>query len=78
MSRIGISLSIDVTKIDKKRLVKGEKGIYLDLKAFIDPEKPNNYGEIGFITQAISKEESDRGTKMPILGNIKCVWKEKC
>lgn len=78
MSRIGISISIDVTKIDENKLVKGVKGTYLDLKSFIDLDKPNTYGEIGFVTQAISKEEADRGTQMPILGNIKCIWKEKC
>ncbi len=77
MSRIGISLSIDVTQIDKARLVKGKKGIYLDLKTFIDIDKPNEHGNIGFVTQSITKEESDRGKQMPILGNVKLIWKEK-
>jgi len=31
MSKIGINISIDVTKIDKSRLFKGKKGTYMDL-----------------------------------------------
>jgi len=76
MSRIGLSISIDVTQIDKKKLVKGNKGVYLDLKTFIDVEKPNEHGNVGFVTQSISKEENDKGVRAPILGNVKCIWRE--
>jgi len=34
MSKIGINISIDVTKIDKSRLFKGKKGTYMDLTTF--------------------------------------------
>jgi hypothetical protein len=36
MKKIGITLNIDVTKIDKTRLYAGHKGTYLDLTTFID------------------------------------------
>ena len=36
MKKIGITLNIDVTKIDKTRLYSGHKGTYLDLTTFID------------------------------------------
>ena len=36
MSKIGVSLKIDVSKIDKARLFKGAKGTYLDATVFID------------------------------------------
>ena len=42
--KLGISISIDVTKIEKARLIKGAKGTYLDLKTFIDTEKTSQYG----------------------------------
>ena len=61
-----ISLRIDVTKIDKTKLSKGKQGVYLDLVLF---EKPNNYGDDGFVTQSLSREERDAGGRMPILGN---------
>ena len=38
MSKIGISISIDVTKILKERLFQGKKGTYMDLTTFIDTE----------------------------------------
>jgi len=34
--KVGLSVRIDVTKIDKERLYKGEKGTYLDLTTFVD------------------------------------------
>ena len=34
--KVGIELKIDVTKIDKQRLYRGEKGTYLTMTAFVD------------------------------------------
>lgn len=73
--KIGVSLKIDVTKIDKNRLFKGEKGTYLDATAFIDLEGFDQYGYSGMITQDVTKEEKDAGTKGAILGNSKVFWK---
>lgn len=72
--KIGLSVKIDVTKIDKSRLFKGEKGTYLDLTTFIDTSNPGEYGDHGFITQSPTKEEREAKTKMPILGNVKVFY----
>jgi len=76
MSKIGINISIDVSKIDKSRLFKGKKGTYLDLTTFIDPDKPDQYEQHGFISQSTSKEEREQGTQTPILGNCKVFFTE--
>jgi hypothetical protein len=62
-------LKLDVTKLEKKRFHRGEKGIYCDLVLI---EKADNYGNDGFITQSISKEERDAGERGPIVGS----WRE--
>lgn len=72
MSKIGISIKIDVNKIDKARLFAAQSGAkYLDLTMFLDPDSEGQYGDHGFITQSASKEERDGGLKLPILGNGK-------
>lgn len=76
MAKIGVSLKIDVTKIDKARLFKGQKGTYLDATAFIDLDQLDQYGNSGMITQDVSKEEKDQGVKGAILGNSKVFWSD--
>lgn len=64
-----ITAKIDVTKIDKSKLFKGEKGTYLDICLI---ETPNNaYGDDYMVTQGVSKEDRDKGVKGAILGNAK-------
>ena len=77
MSKIGISLTIDVSKIDKAKLVNGKKGTYLDCTAFVDLEELDQYGNSGMITQDVTKEEKTAGVKGAILGNSKVFWKEE-
>lgn len=63
-----IKLKIDVLKIDKARLFKGQKGTYLDAVAI---ETPNSeYGDF-MIVQEVTKEERQAGVKGTILGNAK-------
>lgn len=38
-----LNISIDVTKIDKSKLIVGEKGTYLNLTVSVNDEK-DNYG----------------------------------
>lgn len=71
MATVGISLRIDVTKIDKDRLYKGQKGQYLDLTTFVNLDEKDQYDNNGFVSQSVSKEERDAGVKTPILGNVK-------
>lgn len=72
--KLGISIKIDVTKIDKSRIFQGQKGKYLDLTTFIDTDNPGQYGDHGFISQSVSKEEKEQGVQTPILGNTKVFW----
>jgi thiamine pyrophosphate-dependent acetolactate synthase large subunit-like protein len=69
--KIGLSVRIDVTKIDKARLYAGAKGTYLDLTTFVDTDQKDQYENNGFISQSVDKEEREKGVKTPILGNVK-------
>lgn len=68
-----ISLSIDVTKIDKERLYRGKKGTYLNANVVLKDEK-DSYGNDGFVSEKISQEERESGVKGAILGNAKIVF----
>ena len=76
MAKVGVTLKIDVTKIDKSKLFNGAKGTYLDAQVFIDLDELDQYGNSGMITQAVSKEDRDAGQKGAILGNAKLFWKD--
>lgn len=71
--KVGIELRIDVTKIDKARLYKGEKGTYLTMTAFVDLDQVDQYDNNGMITH---KKEKDEQVNAPILGNTKVFWKD--
>lgn len=75
MNKVGVSLKIDVSKIEKDRLFKGEKGTYLDATVFVDLDQLDQYGNSGMITQDVSKEEREQKVQGPILGNAKVFWK---
>lgn len=76
MSKIGVSLKINVSQIDKMRLFKGQKGQYLDCTVFIDLAELDQYGNSGMITQDVSKDEKQQGVKGNILGNCKVFWSD--
>lgn len=65
-----IILKLDVQKIVKDWLFKGQKGTYLDLVIYqnddLDP-----YGNSHVVKQSPSKELRDQGTKPVIIGNGK-------
>jgi len=75
--KVGVSLKIDVTKIDKARLFVGQKGKYLDATVFIDVDEKDQYDKNGMITQDVTKDEKDQGVKGNILGNCKVFWKDQ-
>jgi len=75
MSKVGVKLKIDVSKIDKSLLYKGAKGIYLDATVFVDLDQADQYGNHGMITQDETKENRDAGKNGAILGNCKVFWK---
>jgi len=74
-NKVGVSLKIDVSKIDKNRLFKGQKGNYLDATVFIDLGEADQYGNHGMITQDVTREEREQGGQGPILGNCKVFWR---
>lgn len=76
MSKVALSLKINVSQIDKARLFSGQKGKYLDCTIFVDLDQLDQYGNSGMITQDVSKEEKQQGVKGNILGNGKVFWKE--
>ena len=76
MSKIGVAVKIDVTKIDKDRLFKGAKGTYLDTTVFIDLDELDQYGNSGMVTQDVSKEEREQKVQGNILGNVKVFWSD--
>jgi len=71
-----IVAKIDVSKIDKEELYKGQKGTYLDIVMYPNTddagnECPDQYGNDGVIKQGLSKASRDAKKKQPILGNYK-------
>jgi hypothetical protein len=76
MAKIGVSVKIDVSKIDKQRLYKGAKGTYLDATVFIDLGEADQYGNHGMITQDVTKEERAQQVRGAILGNAKIFYRD--
>jgi hypothetical protein len=76
MATVGISVRIDMKKIDEKRIYKGQKGDYLDLTTFVNLDEKDQYDNNGFISQSVSEEERAAKVKAPILGNVKVFYKE--
>lgn len=68
-----ITAKIDVTKIEKASLYKGEKGTYLDIVLIPTPD--NSYGNDYMIVQSVTKKEREAGIKGAILGNAKIINK---
>ena len=73
MATYGVNLKIDVSKIQKEHLFKGEKGTYLDLTAFINVDEQGQYGDNGMVTQNWKDQQKGEG---PILGNAKVFWRD--
>ena len=72
MAKPILRLKIDVTKIDKSHLFKGEKGTYLDV-TLMENDQVDEYGNAGFVFQSVSKEAREAGVKGPIIGNYKTI-----
>lgn len=68
-------IRIDVSKIDKESLYKGEKGTYLTLEC-VELKQASQYGDTHLVKQQLSKEVYQKMTEeqkknIPILGNMK-------
>lgn len=74
--KVAINLSIDVTKLDKKRFFQGKKGTYADLILFVDLDNVDEYGNNGSIKISAKKEETEQQRKeLPYVGNAKIFWR---
>lgn len=74
--KVGLNLSIDVTKLDKERFIKGKKGTYANITTFVDIDNVDQYDNNGFVSQSISKEERTNGVQTPILGNVRVIYRD--
>ncbi len=68
-----IKASINLSNIDKSKVIEGKKGKYLPITITINDE-PDQFGNQGPITIAQSKEERDAKEAKTYLGNVQVVW----
>lgn len=66
-----ITMSINVSKLDKAQLFTSEKGEKFLNCSFYLKDEADQYGNHGMITQSISKELREAGERGAILGNAK-------
>lgn len=71
MAKIGVGIKLDLSKIDKSKVFKGEKGVYLDATVFIDTDSRDQHGNSGMIVQ--DWKDAPKG-QTPILGNVRVFW----
>ena len=50
--------------------------VYADLTTFIDVDNKDQYDQNGFVSQDVSKEDREAGTKGPIVGNVSVFWSD--
>jgi hypothetical protein len=71
-----ISGSIDLTAVDKSKLIEGKNGKkYLNITMMV--QNQSAYGNNVWVTQTISKQERDDKVKPITLGNAAVKWLDK-
>jgi len=68
-----IKASIDLTKVDKTKIINGKKGKYLPIIITLNDEI-DQFGNNGPIVIGQSKEERDAKAAKTYLGNVQVVW----
>jgi hypothetical protein len=68
-----IKASIDLTKIDKDKIIDGKKGKYLPITITVNDE-PDQFGNQGPVCIEQTKEEREAKVAKTYLGNVKVVW----
>jgi len=71
MANKPIKAKINVTKILKEHLFKGEKGTYLNLVIWPCKDGVDQYGNTHSIQQDIPKEVREQGVKAPYIGEMR-------
>lgn len=64
-----IKISINLDNIEEHRIKPGKNGRYIDIVLFTNREGPDRYGNDGFASHDVTKEEREAGTRGAILGN---------
>ena len=68
-----IRASINLTNVDKTKIINGKKGKYLPIVVTLNDE-PDQFGNQGPITIAQTKEEREAKEGKTYLGNVQVVW----
>lgn len=68
-----LNISIDLTKVDKNKIVIGQKGKYLNLTIDVKDEKDQYDNDVS-AWQSQSKEERQSGATRNYLGNGRILW----
>ena len=71
-----ISASIDLTKIDKSKIITGAKGKYLPISLTLNDEA-DQFGNQGPVIIEQTKEERAEKVAKIYLGNCKVRWSEQ-
>jgi len=69
----GIGISINLSALDKSKLIKGEKGTYANITVALNDEV-NEYGKIASVWQSQTKEEVSSKTPKNYLGSGNIIW----
>ena len=68
-----LSVSINVSKIDKERLIEGKKGKYLNITIAVNDEKDPYDNDVS-VWEGQSEEERTAKLDRNFLGNGRVVW----
>jgi len=68
-----IRAGINLTNIDKSKIIEGKKGKYLPIVVTINDEV-DQFGNQGPLTMAQTKEEREAKAPKTYLGNVQVVW----
>ena len=79
-----ISLSIDCTKIPRDQIIEGKKPCkdghtakYINLILKENRDGQDAYGNDGFLSMSVSKEDREAGVKGVIVGNYKIIGAQR-
>jgi hypothetical protein len=67
-----ITFSIDLSKIDKSKVIQGKKGTYYNVTAFVNDDV-DQFGNNVAVATGLSKQERESGAKTQYLGNGRVV-----
>jgi len=63
-----INFSLDLSKIDKSKIIQGKKGTYYNVTVFVNDQE-DQFGNNVAVATGLTKEEREAGAKTQYLGN---------